>query len=83
MKKLILGLTLLASMASFASDSFRSKVERYNMMVQTGSITTQDFTDLVAALNPREPIEVKKETREERIQKWEGLLESNKITGQE
>jgi len=83
MKKLLIILTLLTSIASIASDSFQSKVERYNLMVQTGAITVQDFTDLVAALKPKAPTETIQESREERVQRWEELLERSAISNQD
>lgn len=53
------------------------------MLVQSGKITTQDYDDLISALNPKIPVEIREETREERIQRWEALLESEKISEQD
>lgn len=74
MKSIFTGLLFVISASSFASPSFESRIEIYNMLLQAEKITAQDFTDLVFALNPSAPVEFRSETREERIERWESLL---------
>ncbi len=72
MKKLLLGLTLLVSISSFASDALNERFDTFNSMLQSGEITTQDFVDLVHAYRPSSPAM--------RVLRWEQMVEEKMIT---